>query len=56
MPVSLVVRELAFGVRPVRLRLPFKFGAVTLQACRNSSCAPLSRSPVTATRKASPPR
>jgi len=32
-PASLVVRELAFGVRPVRLRLPFKFGAVTLQAC-----------------------
>ena len=31
--VSLVVREFAFGVRPVRLRLPFKFGAVTLQAC-----------------------
>ena len=31
--VSLIVRELAFGVRPVRLRLPFKFGAVTLQAC-----------------------
>ena len=31
--VSLVVRELAFGVRPVRLRLPFRFGAVTLQAC-----------------------
>jgi len=31
--VSLVVRELAFGVRPVHLRLPFKFGAVTLQAC-----------------------
>lgn len=30
---SLVVRELAFGVRPVRLRLPFKFGATTLQAC-----------------------
>lgn len=31
--VSLVVRELRFGVRPVRLRLPFRFGAVTLQAC-----------------------
>lgn len=31
--VSLIVRELAFGVRPVRLRLPFRFGAVTLQAC-----------------------
>jgi hypothetical protein len=31
--VSLVVRELAFAVRPVRLRLPFRFGAVTLQAC-----------------------
>jgi hypothetical protein len=31
--VSLVVRELAFGVRPVRLRLPFRFGAATLQAC-----------------------
>jgi len=31
--VSLVVRELSFGVRPVRLRLPFRFGAVTLQAC-----------------------
>lgn len=31
--VSLVVREIAFGVRPVRLRLPFRFGAVTLQAC-----------------------
>ena len=30
---SLVVRELRFGVRPVRLRLPFRFGAVTLQAC-----------------------
>ena len=31
--VSLVVRELAFGVRPVRLRLPFRFGAITLQGC-----------------------
>ena len=31
--ISLVVRELAFGVRPVRLRLPFRFGAITLQAC-----------------------
>ena len=30
---SLVVRELRFGVRLVRLRLPFRFGAVTLQAC-----------------------
>jgi len=30
---SLIVRELRFGVRPVRLRLPFRFGAVTLQAC-----------------------
>ena len=30
---SLVVRDLAFGVRPVRLRLPFRFGAVTLTAC-----------------------
>ncbi len=30
---SLVVRELRFGVRPVRLRLPFRFGAVTLRAC-----------------------
>ena len=30
---TLVVRELQFGVRPVRLRLPFRFGAVTLQAC-----------------------
>ena len=29
----LVVRELEFGVRPVRLRLPFRFGAVTLRAC-----------------------
>ena len=31
--VLLVVRGLAFGVRPVRLRLPFKFGAITLQNC-----------------------
>ena len=31
--VSLVVREIDFGVRPVRLRMPFRFGAVTLQAC-----------------------
>lgn len=30
---SLIVRELRFGVRPVRLRLPFRFGAVTLLAC-----------------------
>src|SRR5258708_3224876 len=30
---SLVVRELALGVRPVHLRLPFRFGAATLQAC-----------------------
>ena len=30
---TLVVRELRCGVRPVRLRLPFRFGSVTLQAC-----------------------
>lgn len=30
---ALVVREIELGVRPVRLRLPFRFGAVTLQAC-----------------------
>lgn len=30
---TLVVREIAFGVRPVRLRLPFRFGAATLEAC-----------------------
>jgi hypothetical protein len=29
----LVVRDIELGVRPVHLRLPFRFGAVTLQAC-----------------------
>lgn len=29
----LVVRAVETGVRPVRLRLPFRFGAVTLQRC-----------------------
>jgi hypothetical protein len=30
---TLVVREIETGVRPVHLRMPFRFGAVTLQAC-----------------------
>ena len=30
---ALVVRAIDAGVRPVRLRLPFRFGAVTLRAC-----------------------
>lgn len=30
---TLVVRAVDAGVRPVRLRLPFRFGAVTLSAC-----------------------
>lgn len=30
---SLRVRDIGLGVRPVRLRLPFRFGAVTLSAC-----------------------
>jgi len=29
----LVVRAVDIGVRPVQLRLPFKFGAITLRAC-----------------------
>ncbi|HEX6705538.1 MAG TPA: mandelate racemase [Albitalea sp.] len=32
-PMQLVVREVEAGVRPVRLRMPFRFGAVTLRAC-----------------------
>lgn len=32
-PVKLVVRAAQAGVRPVRLRLPFRFGASTLTAC-----------------------
>ncbi|HMC16046.1 MAG TPA: enolase C-terminal domain-like protein [Albitalea sp.] len=31
--LPLVVRAIATGVRPVRLRLPFRFGAVTLTGC-----------------------
>ena len=31
--VQLVVRDVVTGVRPVRLRLPFRFGAATLTAC-----------------------
>jgi len=31
--LPLVVRAIATGVRPVRLRLPFRFGAVTLTSC-----------------------
>jgi len=31
--LRLVVHEVDAGVRPVRLRLPFRFGAVTLTAC-----------------------
>jgi len=33
MAPTFVVRDLSAQVRPVRLRLPFRFGAVTLQAC-----------------------
>lgn len=32
-PAQLVVRAVEIGVRPVQLRLPFKFGAITLRAC-----------------------
>jgi len=32
-PTALVVRAVETGVRPVRLRLPFRFGANTLTAC-----------------------
>ena len=32
-PIRLVVRDVFAGVRPVRLRLPFRFGAATLTAC-----------------------
>ena len=31
--IRLVVRDVLAGVRPVRLRLPFRFGAATLTAC-----------------------
>ena len=30
---TLIVREVRCGVRPVRLRLPFRFGNITLSAC-----------------------
>jgi len=33
MHTELVVRAVDVGLRPVRLRLPFRFGAVTLRAC-----------------------
>jgi hypothetical protein len=32
-PVQLIVRAVESGVRPVRMRLPFRFGASTLTAC-----------------------
>lgn len=33
MTATLVVREIETGVRPVHLRMPFRFGSVTLHAC-----------------------